>query len=88
LAALEAMACGLPVVMPATGAFWDWRPESFFEAAVWSYPHFSAALDRALSEADRCSPRTDLIQARIFTPAHCLNAWRDLVRQVLEEHPR
>jgi len=84
LAALEAMACGLPVVMPPTGCFHDWRPDSFFPVADATV----AAFDEALSLAIGClgrpllDPRGDLLAAERFTIPAMLASWRALLEEV------
>lgn len=85
LAALEAMACGLPVVMPATGVFYDWRPSSYAEVALpGSMSHFSAAIDRGLGLIDKVDPRADLLAAGRFTIASMISSWRKLVAELLD----
>jgi len=83
LAALEAMACGLPVVMPATGCFHDWRPPSFFEAHPQDCKLFSDALDRALASRHDLDPRRDLLAAGRFTVEDMVSSWRALLTEVL-----
>jgi glycosyltransferase involved in cell wall biosynthesis len=84
LAALEAMACGLPVVMPPTGCFHDWRPDSFFPV----HGATVAAFDEALSLAIGClgrpllDPRGDLLAAERFTIPAMLASWRALLEEV------
>jgi glycosyltransferase involved in cell wall biosynthesis len=83
LAALEAMACGLPVVMPATGCFHDWRPPSFFEAHPQDCKLFGDALDRALASRHDLDPRRDLLAAGRFTVEDMVSSWRALLTEVL-----
>lgn len=83
LAALEAMACGLPVVMPATGCFHDWRPPSFFEAFPQDVKLFGAALDRALERRHSVDPRADLLAAGRFTVGDMVASWRALLEELL-----
>lgn len=85
LAALEAMACGLPIVMPATGVFADWRPPSFFEAYPQDVKLFGAALDRALASRQSVDPRGDLLAARRFTVGDMVASWRALLEEVLSQ---
>ena len=86
LAALEAMACGLPVVMPATGAFHDWRPPSYFEVALThSFDHFNASLNRALDGVGRVDPRADLVAAGRFSIDAMLASWKNLLGELLDQ---
>lgn len=84
LAALEAMACGLPVVMPPTGAFHDWRPDSFFPVHEAIVPAFDEALTFALGCLGRplLDPRGDLLAAERFTIPAMLASWRALLEEV------
>jgi glycosyltransferase involved in cell wall biosynthesis len=83
LAALEAMACDVPVVMPPTGAFSDWKPDSFFEVTSAGIDDFELALNRALQFSGRVSPRADLLAAGRFTVPDMLKSWRALLEEVV-----
>jgi len=82
LAALEAMACGLPVVMPTTGCFHDWSPSSFFAVEEATVDAFNAALEHALTSLGRVDPRADLLAASRFTIPAMLASWRALLEEV------
>jgi glycosyltransferase involved in cell wall biosynthesis len=81
-APLEAMACGLPVVMPPAGDFATWKPPSYFEVMA---PHGSRemgiALDRAL--ATPCDPRSDLIAAGRYSVDQVVTKWKTLLEGLL-----
>lgn len=76
LAALEAMACDLPVVMPSTGAFYEWRPHAYHETSVpRDLASFNAALSRALNFAG--SPRAELLaDLRFSSIDYMAEQWR------------
>jgi glycosyltransferase involved in cell wall biosynthesis len=86
LAALEAMACDVPVVMRPTGVFYDWRPLSFFAVQEPTVDGFEAQLAMALSRFKRSqpvtSPRADLLARRDLTLPGMLASWRALLEEV------
>lgn len=83
LAALEAMACGLPVVMRPTGVFHDWRPDRYFEVLGPARSDFELRLDEALQEEiayrfDYENPFED----RDFSITTMLGEWLRLLREM------
>ncbi|HUH20814.1 MAG TPA: hypothetical protein VLZ09_03005, partial [Gaiellaceae bacterium] len=85
LAALEAMACAVPVVMRPTGAFSDWRPKSFFGVDGSSVEAFDAALRNARTACREIDPRADLLAAERFTIPAMLASWRELLEEVASD---
>jgi glycosyltransferase involved in cell wall biosynthesis len=83
LAALEALACNVPVVMPPTGAFHDWKPPSYYQVDEQSVDFYEIALGDALADRGNVSPRADLLAAGRFTVPDMLKSWRALLEEVV-----
>jgi glycosyltransferase involved in cell wall biosynthesis len=83
-APLEAMACGLPVVMPPAGDFATWRPSSYFEVRSPFDPiAMNFALNRCLAAMWPVDPRADLMAAGRYTLDSVEGRWRALLEGIL-----
>jgi len=82
-APLEAMACGLPVVMPPAGDFATWKPKSYFEVSA---PFDGRCFDRALTKCLETpgDPRRDLLAAGRYDVTSVVARWRALLEGILD----